>query len=129
MLLESQARIKETKSCQELEIEYAKRLRASNRDERKRLYVEAYRVVSEKWMSELPKAPEKRTAGTSLNLVNSLIRICDSSDYILEVGCGRGYTCLKLSPHVASIVGLDVSDSVLNESRELLEANQARAVG
>lgn len=39
---------------------------------------------------------------------------------VLEVGCGRGYTCLKLAPHVHSIVGVDVSGSALQEAEALL---------
>lgn len=116
--------LKEMKRWQALEIEYAERLRASNRDERRSLYEEAYRVVSAGWSSEMPKAPEERTAGTSPSLVNSLVRLCDSTDHVLEVGCGRGYTCLKPAPHVASMVGLDVSDPALGEARKLLKANQ-----
>ena len=112
------------RSWHKLEIEYAERLRDSSRDERRQLYAEAYSAVSEGWMATLPEEPEKRTAGTSPSLVKSLIRLSSSSDRVLEVGCGRGYTYLKLAPHVASLVGLDVSDLVLNEARKLLEANQ-----
>ena len=54
-------------TSQGLEIKYAKRLRASNREERKHLYAEAYRVVFEKCISELPKTPEKRT-NSDINL-------------------------------------------------------------
>lgn len=115
-------------SLQELEMEYAKRLRNSSREERRGLYLEAYSAVSEKGALAMPKEPEKRTAGTSPSLVNSIIRLCDSSDSILEVGCGRGYTCLKLAPHVASLVGIDVSDPTLNEARKLLETNQVSNV-
>jgi 2-polyprenyl-3-methyl-5-hydroxy-6-metoxy-1,4-benzoquinol methylase len=113
---------------QELEIEYARRLRNSSPDERRELYAEAYSAVSEKGASTMPSDPEKRTAGTSPSLVRSLIRLCHPSDRVLEVGCGRGYTCLRLAPHVASLVGIDVSDPALNEARELLNTYHIRNV-
>jgi 2-polyprenyl-3-methyl-5-hydroxy-6-metoxy-1,4-benzoquinol methylase len=115
-------------SVQELEMEYAKRLRDSSHDERRGLYVEAYSAVSEKGALAIPEEREKRTAGTSPSLVNSITRLCDSADQILEVGCGRGYTCLKLAPHVASIVGIDVSEPTLNEARKLMETHQVSNV-
>ena len=116
------------KKWHELELEYAKKLRACPSNERRKMYEEAYRVVSESAMSEMPNEVEKRTAGTSLNLVNLLIRLCHSTDCILEVGCGRGYTCLKLAPHVKSIVGLDVSRPALDEARELIIAKRVNNV-
>ena len=111
-------------SWQELEIYYAKKIRQSNRDERKRLYSEAYAAVGEKGYHTLPDAPEMRTAGTSISLVNSLLHICKSSDQILEVGCGRGFTCWKLANHVKHITGIDASDLCLAEAKDLLIKNQ-----
>ena len=109
--------------CHELELEYAKRLRASSRGERRRLYREAYNAVSEAGAAAMPESVEQRTAGTSPALVQSLIRLCEPSDRVLEVGCGRGYTCLNLASHVASLVGMDVSDPALSEAQELLSRN------
>lgn len=106
-----------------LEFEYAKKLRKSNYVERRELYSEAYSKVSVLRMAELPKDIRKRTAGTSDALLNCLRRICKSEDNILEVGCGRGYTCLKLAPHVKSIFGTDVSDPALTEAIYLLKEN------
>jgi SAM-dependent methyltransferase len=120
--------VTEEKRWRDLELEYARRLRSSDREKRKALYVEAYSTVAEHWVSDLSTEPERRTAGTSPNIVNSLIRLCDASDHVLEVGCGRGYTCLKLAPHVRSLVGIDVSDPVLKEAREILYANQVSNV-
>jgi SAM-dependent methyltransferase len=111
------------KTPQELEVEYARRLRASTPAQRRRLYAEAYGVVSELVARAMSEAPEERTAGTSPALVRSLARLCASTDHVLEVGCGRGYTCLKLAPHVTSLIGLDVSDPALEEARELLSSN------
>jgi hypothetical protein len=64
-------------------------------------------------MSSLLKEIEEWTAGTSPALVHWLIRRCHPSDHILEVGCGRGHACLKLTPHIESLVGLEVSDPSL----------------
>ena len=109
-------------SWQELEFEYAKRLRASSRDERRTLYSEAYSAVSGIRMKTMSTTDiEKRTAGTSRSLVGILARVCRSDDRVLELGCGRGYTCLKLAPHVKEIIGSDVSDPSLEEARELLQ--------
>jgi len=108
---------------QRLELDYAKRLRSCSPDERKELYVEAYSAVAKLRMASMPADPEKRTAGTSRSMVQLLARLCKPWETVLEVGCGRGYTCSGLAPHVKQIVGTDVSDPVLEESRELLRKN------
>lgn len=108
---------------EELELEYAKRLRVSRREERQALYDEAYSVVSKEAVKTLSTDPEKRTAGTSRTLVRALIRRCKKNETVLEVGCGRGYTCLGLAPYIKEIIGVDVSEPVLAEARELLERN------
>ena len=108
---------------EQLELEYAERLRTSSREERKALYAEAYSVVSEQAIKSLPDDPGKRTAGTSRTLVRALIRRCQKNETVLEIGCGRGYTCLGLAPYVKEIVGVDVSEPVLEEARELLKKN------
>jgi SAM-dependent methyltransferase len=105
-----------------LEFEYAKRLRESiSINERKRLYTEAYSAVSilalQRFSSD---KPEERTAGTSKSLVKLLSKIVDKNDDVLEIGCGRGYTCLMLAPYVKSMVGIEVSDSAIMESMKIL---------
>lgn len=105
----------------ELELDYARRLRASNREQRKSLYAEAYREVSKARMETVACTdPEKRTAGTSKALVAILARVCRPEQRVLEVGCGRGYTCWQLAAHVREIVGTDVSEPALAEARDLL---------
>ncbi len=106
---------------EELEFEYAERLRSSTRDERKTLYEEAYSVVSEVYMAKLASPdPEKRTAGTYRGLAEMLARVCRPDEKVLEVGCGRGYTCMVLAPYVKEIVGVDVSEPSLDEARRLM---------
>jgi SAM-dependent methyltransferase len=108
----------------ELEFDYARRLRASNREQRKALYAEAYSEVSKARMAAFTSAdPETRTAGTSKGLVATLAPLCRRDQRVLEVGCGRGYTCWKLAPHVREIVGTDVSAPALAEARELLSSH------
>jgi ubiquinone/menaquinone biosynthesis C-methylase UbiE len=76
----------------------------------------------------MPEAPEKRTSGTSLALIRTLSRLCSREDHILEVGCGRGYTCLNLAPKVGSIIGLDISQLALKEATALIEQNKIENV-
>ena len=108
-----------------LEFEYAKRLReCQDVPERRRLYGEAYdRVMSLVTESYETDNPEARTAGTKPNIVRAIAKLADPSDDVLEVGCGRGFTCLKLAPEVRSIVGTDVSTPMVDEARELMAAN------
>ena len=108
----------------ELEVEYARRLREASAEERRTLYAEAYsRVGALRMASMHAEAPEHRTAGTYPALAERLASFCRPSDRVLEIGCGRGYTCLKLAPHVRSIVGLDVSAPALEETRAVLLEN------
>lgn len=105
--------------CKQLEFEYAARLNKSDAATRRRLYGEAYTRVGElrEFKSE---RPEDRTAGTSKDLVEQLAALLGPDEDVLEVGCGRGYTCMMLAPHVRSIVGTDVSDPALDEARAVL---------
>lgn len=102
-----------------LEFDYADRLRKASANERRALYAEAYAEVGalRTFRSE---RPEDRTAGTSKDLVEQLAQLFRPDEHILEVGCGRGYTCMMLAPHVGSITGTDVSAPALTEARELL---------
>src|SRR5262245_2545485 len=107
----------------ELEFAYARRLRTRSREQRKTLYAEAYSAVSKARMDAFTSTdPECRTAGTSKELVATLAPLCRPDQRVLEVGCGRGYTCWKLAPRVREIVGTDVSAPALAEARELLSS-------
>ncbi|MBN2532791.1 MAG: class I SAM-dependent methyltransferase [Spirochaetales bacterium] len=105
----------------ELEFYYASRLRESNAAERKKLYHEAYSVVSNfRTKRTANDDPVKRTAGTSKRVVQILSGMVNKHENVLEVGCGRGYTCLKLAPYVKSMAGVDVSEPAITEAKELL---------
>ncbi len=106
------------------ELEYADKLRNCSCEERIHLYEEAYSNVSKLKIESLKcKNPENRTAGTSYPLVNTIAKYCNTEDHVLEIGCGRGFTCFKLADHVKSIVGTDVSTYSLEEAKELIKAN------
>ena len=102
-----------------LEFEYAARLRNADASTRRTLYADAYSEVGRHRVFD-SNEPEHRTAGTSPALVRMLSKVVSKDDRVLEIGCGRGYTCLMLAPHVRSIVGTDVAGPALAEAREVL---------
>jgi len=106
--------------CKELEFEYAKKLRNSDAVTRKGLYPEAYNSVGSLRTFSSDR-PEDRTAGTSKELIDWMAQFIGPEEDVLEVGCGRGYTCLKLAPRVRSIIGTDVSEPPLAEARAVLQ--------
>jgi len=104
-----------------LEFSYAKRLRECSASERRSLYSEAYSRVAA--ASEFESTvPEQRTAGTGPEIVELIAHLLRPSDDVLEVGCGRGYTCMMLAPRVRSVVGTDVSDAMLVEAASLMRS-------
>ena len=114
---------------QSLEIHYDRRLREANSFERINLYNEAYSTVSNLRIKELKtNDPEARTAGTSKQLVQLLSQLLDEHDDVIEIGCGRGYTCLMLAPYVRSMVGTEVSESSINESKQVLSHRKIKNV-
>lgn len=109
---------------EELEFEYAKRLRESAPHERRQLYAEAYTRATQYFVESVESNdPQDRTAGTSKRLVVCLRDIFSADDTVLEIGCGRGYTCLKLAPFVHRLVGTDVSEGSLEETKRTLSEN------
>lgn len=105
-----------------LEIEYAKRLRTSTKNERRKLVPEAYNAVHR--LKSAGVTPQERTLGTSRRIVEALVSLCNRDERILEVGCGRGYTALKLAPYVRSIVGIDACEADIEEAKKLLCENR-----
>jgi 2-polyprenyl-3-methyl-5-hydroxy-6-metoxy-1,4-benzoquinol methylase len=113
----------------EAEFHYARQLRESSAAERHTLYTEAYSAVSKLALHRFASDdPEDRTAGTSRRLVQLLSQVVDKHDHVLEIGCGRGYTCLKLAPYVMSMVGVDVSEPSVIEARETLSQGEIENV-
>lgn len=102
-----------------LEFDYAAKLRSADAHTRRSLYAAAYSEVG-KYRVFRSSDPEDRTAGTSKDLVSQLRQFLKPTDRVLEIGCGRGYTCMMLAPHVRSIVGTEVSEPALVEAREVL---------
>jgi SAM-dependent methyltransferase len=102
-----------------LEFEYAAQLRSCDAATRRRLYGVAYSDVARLRPFHSDDA-EQRTAGASRELIDLVLPMIDREQPVLEIGCGRGYTCTMLAPHVQSIVGTDVSAAALAEAREAL---------
>ncbi len=113
----------------ELEFYYAKRLRESSAAERKKLYIEAYTEVS-KYASVRfnENTPEARTAGTTKRLVQVFSHLVSKDADVLEIGCGRGYTCYKLAPFVNSMIGTDVSETSLSEAKKIIRQHNIKNV-
>lgn len=109
-----------TDSWKHLEVEYGRRIRAASREERRALYSEAVSRVAALRNQSLPSDPANRTVGTSDAAVHFLLGHCGPDHAVLEVGCGAGYTCWKLAPHVGSIVATDICGPRLEDARELL---------
>lgn len=109
-----------------LEFEYAKRLREASSCERALLYKEGYSIVSKMVMENMSDAPECRTAGTSIGYLQRVISFLNPSDNVLELGCGRGYTCLMLASNVKWITGMDVSVPALDEAKSILYENSIK---
>lgn len=53
----------------------------------------------------------------SAELINELIKP-NSTDIILDLGCGTGKQIIKLSQKVKLAIGLDISDGMVNEAKE-----------
>jgi 2-polyprenyl-3-methyl-5-hydroxy-6-metoxy-1,4-benzoquinol methylase len=110
-----------------LEIKYGQKLRKCTKNERNRLVEEAYNAVRALGTDERSKnTPEGRTAGTSQRLIKALTMLCTHNDRVLEIGCGRGYSCLMIAPYIKSIVGIDASKPNIEEAKEILLKNNIR---
>lgn len=110
-----------------LEFYYGRLLRESTKQVRKKLYEEAYSKVSECALSRFTSNdPERRTAGTSEKIVQIIKHNVEENNRVLEIGCGRGYTCLKLAPFVKEVVGIDVSESSVAEATNVLNMSNIK---
>lgn len=52
----------------------------------------------------------------------------DSSDTVLEIGCGTGSTALRLAPYVSRVIATDVSSEMIAIAREKATARTCRNV-
>ncbi len=103
-----------------IEIDYAQRLMAASRAERRALYREANAAVTALRSAALSDDPAAHRIGTSRAMVRFLQRLCRPHETVLEIGCGSGYTLWKLAPRVRRIVGIDVDGERVAFTRELI---------
>ena len=115
-----QRRLKDTRPPErliahyELERRLADQLRATSRDERSRAYAEVYSEL----FNSLPDHPQKKAVGSrphriakQLRLLKPLMGRCD---VYLEIGCGDALLPFALSGVTQEVLGLDVTDALVN---------------
>ena len=56
--------------------------------------------------------------GDELEMMLDLAAVI-GSERVLDAGCGPGHTALTFAPHVAEVVGVDLSDAMLAQGRQL----------
>lgn len=99
----------------ELERQLSDRLRHASRQDRTHLYTELYSEL----FAKLPDHPQniwspdprdKRTA----RKVRLLRPLLTPNSVFLDVGCGDGALAMALSNHASAVIGLDVTDSLVD---------------
>jgi SAM-dependent methyltransferase len=62
--------------------------------------------------------------------LENMLRAVDLSgrEHVLDVGTGTGHTALAFAPQVASVIGLDMTEAMLEQARELAVAQGASNV-
>lgn len=101
----------------ELEIELADRLRSSSRQDRQRLYNEAYDELFRRipWHSQ-----HTRNAETMRRWNRRILRFLrpwlNPEAAVLEIGAGDGMFSKELAPQVRHVYALDVSDGIFDRS-------------
>ncbi|MFC2095437.1 class I SAM-dependent methyltransferase [Candidatus Bipolaricaulota bacterium] len=62
-------------------------------------------------------------AHTDQQVLGRLVKIADPKRNwrVLDIGTGTGHTALAFAPHVREVVGLDLTEEMLNEARKLAE--------
>ena len=48
--------------------------------------------------------------------IETILKFVGRGDRVLDVGCGSGYTTIRVAPHVAEIVGIDYSDAMIRRA-------------
>lgn len=86
-------------------LDYAAQLRSADKTDHAPLYAKAYETVSRLRWEKLGAIddPAARTAGTGPHLAAGIARICQRSDKVIELGCGRGYTAMVVASRVARL--------------------------
>jgi len=56
--------------------------------------------------------------------INELHRIADTSDVLLEIGCGTGSEAIQISRHVRGIIATDISEKMLDLLEKKTKAKQ-----
>lgn len=51
--------------------------------------------------------------------INSVIRELNKSDFVLDAGCGDGYSSSMIAPHVKSLVGIDLEKSKIKKAAKI----------
>lgn len=115
-----QRRWKDTRSPErliahyELERRLADRLRAASRQERSRLYAEVYSEL----FNSLPDHPQKKASGRRPDRVAKQVRLLkplmEPGGVYLEIGCGDALIPFALSGTAREVLGLDVTDTLVN---------------
>ncbi|MER8480046.1 MULTISPECIES: methyltransferase domain-containing protein [unclassified Mesorhizobium] len=98
----------------ELERRLADRLRAASRDERSRLYPEVYSEL----FNSLPDHPQKTAIGSRPDRIAKQVRalkpLMGRGDVYVEIGCGDASLPFALSGITRQVVGLDVTDALVD---------------
>jgi ubiquinone/menaquinone biosynthesis C-methylase UbiE len=98
----------------ELERRLADRLRNACRDERSRLYTEVYSEL----FNSLPDHPQKTAVDSRADRIAKQIRLLKPrirrGDVYLEIGCGDALLPFALSGFGREVLGLDVTDALVN---------------
>lgn len=98
----------------ELERRLADRLRSASREERSRLYSAVYTEL----FNSLPDHPQKAAIGSRPHRIAKQVRflrpLMGRSDAYLEIGCGDALLPFALSGTAREVLGLDVTDSLVD---------------
>jgi len=98
----------------ELERRLADRLRAASREERSRLYTEVYSEL----FNSLPDHPQRTATSGRRDRIAKQVRflkpLAGRCDIYLEIGCGDALQPFALSGIAREVLGLDVTDALVN---------------
>lgn len=99
------------------EAELAGQLMAAPDIDRRSLYGSVYDRVYEMHLSRVGSSVLEQTFGATPGLLGRLLRLSAPGECVLEVGCGAGYLATELARHRRHVVGVEVSEVILNQAR------------